>query len=575
LDLIPYIQLPVTFDYQSCLKEAFNLLNLFVVHREQDQKSKTGGKWKSLALRAVDGDFGKTHHFFYYKKTGPVIYKETSIVKFCPNIMNFISTLVDIERCERIRLMLLEPGAKIEVHSDSQDRPVYEAINVALNMPVGCVFKLDLNPDGTSTFYTKMVPFSDGSAFLLNVAKFHCVENNSTIPRVHIIIHGPLKLSRGKLLELAKHQNRLSLTKEVLTKLFEKYALLGLDLEFQSRLFQDWKLRGIDKDSLPISFKLIVVDDTQILDLGLRKKCLENITGASLFPLKYSVINDSSLDFYLFRTPLNPELNSENMTSSIDSSTEFVVLIGSGTFIVDTGDLVIEILKLVSRMRKLGAIISGHIINRKSSRPDGPCLHEQFAIIDIKNSKKMNIRNITIRDPYELRTFPGYLASEECVHDDYTPLWIKPSYGTTTRVRMGWGSDIIAKSLKHDSPVLNISAGIRRNKLYAYPKNYPHPMMDKILNSIRDKTSVFNNSVYFFNNEDLKIPQFFGFKPNKLLSVAAGLKPARIANQYWSSREIRECVFLDASENALSYLERLTQQTTENEIVRYVSKRDD
>lgn len=136
LEYTPWLFLPLEFDHRGCFDEATAFLDRFVVHRSSYQSSmeKKPGQWKSLGIHALNGDFTKTQNHVDYGVDTPN-YSITEIARHCPKTMAFLAELTDLSQCQRVRFMLLEPGAKIHVHSDAPDREVSYAVNIALNMP--------------------------------------------------------------------------------------------------------------------------------------------------------------------------------------------------------------------------------------------------------------------------------------------------------------------------------------------------------------------------------------------------------------------------------------------------------
>jgi hypothetical protein len=130
----------------------------------------------------------------------------------------------------------------------------------------------------------------------------------------------------------------------------------------------------------------------------------------------------------------------------------------------------------------------------------------------------------------------------------------------------------MAESLNKNRPILNISAGIRRNKLYAYPREGDHPNLRKVRNAVKKIIRSSQQTTFFFNNEKLRILHIPNFEPQSLISVAAGLKPASIANQYWPNRSIQKCTFIDYSSIALSYVKGLLNENSEGDLVNYIAE---
>jgi len=158
LDLVPFIDLNFEFDPTEMLAEANNLIQHFVVHRENYQESENGERgWKSLGLRTFNGDPSKTeYHTTYDPNATKDKYKNTSFLNQCPKTLEFLNKITNIDECDRIRFMLLAPGTKILPHRDSQNRDVSLAVNISLNMPEECFFNCDIESDGKKMNFQKL-----------------------------------------------------------------------------------------------------------------------------------------------------------------------------------------------------------------------------------------------------------------------------------------------------------------------------------------------------------------------------------------------------------------------------------
>jgi aspartyl/asparaginyl beta-hydroxylase (cupin superfamily) len=84
--------------------------------------------------------------------------------------------------------MKLDPGGSISKHRDHDpnDLANYDifrdgiAVNLAITHPEECTMIFE---------DTNIVPWTPGSAIMLNVSKYHSVVNASNLPRVHMIAH--------------------------------------------------------------------------------------------------------------------------------------------------------------------------------------------------------------------------------------------------------------------------------------------------------------------------------------------------------------------------------------------------
>lgn len=182
----PYfpLQLP-DFPYAESLAEAKKLKELFVGHREADlHGSYKHHGWKSLCLHGVSATH--TNHWENYpelsgKSADQIPYSWTHIADSCPATYHYFKNIFPMEKYERLRFMWLQPGGYIQPHRDRLADPILAPMNIALNMPEGCFFKM------TGKGY---IPFQGNDAYLLDIGNEHAVWNNSEEDRFHIIVHG-------------------------------------------------------------------------------------------------------------------------------------------------------------------------------------------------------------------------------------------------------------------------------------------------------------------------------------------------------------------------------------------------
>lgn len=90
----------------------------------------------------------------------------------------------------KIRLLGLEPGGVIGLHSD--DCHGLDNINIAIDHPFGCEFGVEGGG---------IVPFVNGSVFMINVGRRHAVINPTPYLRLHITIYQKHDTRMLKLIE--------------------------------------------------------------------------------------------------------------------------------------------------------------------------------------------------------------------------------------------------------------------------------------------------------------------------------------------------------------------------------------
>lgn len=157
----------------------------YVDHRGTDHPG-----WNSCCLHGIAADKTGAWTNYGYKDEAEVPYQWTSISNHTPGIKSFWQEF-PYEKYRRIRFMQLESNGHISPHSDAPGRLPGEdgvdmldfgvPINVAIIHPENCFMSLE----GYG-----VVPFVEGSAFIINIRNFHSVVNQSNTPRIHLIAHG-------------------------------------------------------------------------------------------------------------------------------------------------------------------------------------------------------------------------------------------------------------------------------------------------------------------------------------------------------------------------------------------------
>lgn len=530
----PFIALGIVFDPAPLLREALALQQEFVAHRE----AVPAGGWRSLALRAEGGDHRRT-------QTGgtPEPFAPTAIALRCPATMDFLREITDLDQCGRVRFMLLEPGATIPLHADSADRlyPAGVAINVSLNMPAGCEFVADTRPDGTPTPFTVRVPFADsGSVLLFNSSKPHTVFNQGQVPRVHILVHGPVRREAASILADARRQNGLASDVDVLRAIAWKRAVLGeFTIDESEDIRQEAARLGPLTACWPESVRIAVLDCVRDPSRG--RESAYKITAASLYPLPLEVCRTEDLDAWIGR--------------QADSGASHAVVVGAGTFVPDSAALVWPALAAIATMQRGATPVAGHLLDRLRGHGDLPCLHEQFAILDLARWGSCGKPGFGSLHGQDVGRFPRYHASAEQVHDDYTPLRISAAPGgEAVTGRRGWGTGVIAAALEHGLDAINLGADLRAVKRHGYPDLAGEGQYEEVLDRVASVRRHAATWVYCFNTEPLAGPEIPGFRPRRVICVAAGFKWLALLRQYASDAGPPELCLADCNPAGLEYV---------------------
>lgn len=225
LELVPFIDLRLDFDAAACLAEATALLGDFVPYQSDPRYGIR--HWRGLALRALDGDPAKAAVAVSPGANQDARYATTPVAERCPRTMEVLRDVLDWEECRAVAFLALAPRSRIAPHVDDPQHEVMRSVNVALNMPDGCEFVIDAEPDGRPGPFTRAVPLRAGVGMVVNVARPHYVANDSDTPRIHVVARGPTRWPAARLLSLARQQNGHPDEASLRRALDARYARLG------------------------------------------------------------------------------------------------------------------------------------------------------------------------------------------------------------------------------------------------------------------------------------------------------------------------------------------------------------
>lgn len=536
----PWLSLPKRFSAETALKEAETLLSKFIPHRAESHGGK--GQWKGLALRSKGGNIHHTYGTEYY---ADLAYEFTEVWQQCPATQEILKLFTDPNQCERIRFMLLEPGAEILVHNDAPEKFFSPAINIALNMPEGCEFWVDLNPDGSPNAYSQKIPISGGMAFLFNSANYHAVKNNSDQPRVHLIAHGPLNFTQEELISLARSQNQMDGSHEAFSAVCKKRYALGFQ-QFSSEQEADLFHLGVRPDSLP-DFAAMAILQPQLEDPLLREEASQ-ITQGSLHPLSCHKVPEPFLENWLLQ--------------QWQEGKEFAVVVGAGTFFHSSHRFWTELLRCLHLMTKEGVPLCAQLMVKEGSSPQ---IHEQFFLIHLPTWAKAGYPAFQSKGMVD---FPEFQRSVENIHSNYTPLWMRPSTNSTqassSTLPALFGSKVLAAFLSLGKKVINVPLEIRDCKEYGYPKDGRCPAWWVVKKKVRHFQIESERRVYPFNTERLLVRNY-GIEPEILLAPCAGLKPIAISRQLRSSDEPLEMFFVEKNPLSIDFYQRLLDADSETQ----------
>lgn len=206
-----------------------------------------------------------------------------------------------------------------------------------------------------------------------------------------------------------------------------------------------------------------VVDNTNWDISGWAKEISINLTDQFIFKAcnkDYDVWIDQSVDTLL------REVSKENFYTH-------AVLIATGTSL----KLNDKLFSAVEEFCKNEFSLAGHILDRKEEYYE---VHHQFFIVNLLDYKRVGMPLVG-QESKEHHTQIEPIRSNENVHDDYVPLWVKQ--GTLTKEYQGkkHGWNLISQLLANNKVVIDIGKDIRNYKSYLYYE-YDHVFMRELPN---------------------------------------------------------------------------------------------
>lgn len=170
---LPWLRLCIDIPFKTIDTELKAIQSLLVSHRD-DYREHAG--WKSFCIHGKS--FDATREEIYYNDLRPYIWTPEA-KKLMPYTVEYFSKQWPHCTFQRLRVMLLEPGGYISIHSD-YSKSELAPINIAITQPDNCNFVMEKYG---------VVPFTPGDAFWLDVSNKHTIFNHSDQPRWHLIVH--------------------------------------------------------------------------------------------------------------------------------------------------------------------------------------------------------------------------------------------------------------------------------------------------------------------------------------------------------------------------------------------------
>ena len=229
--------------------------------------------------------------------------------------------------------------------------------------------------------------------------------------------------------------------------------------------------------------------------------------------------------------------------------------------------------------------VVGHIMDKKKQHylttGSYPGLHRQYLFVNVQTWKNLGKPTFNEIGVFQDRKpeMQNYELSEETIHSDYTPAWIRKAEGSTKYSVIADGSNWIDAACRNNITIENLDNDMRACKVFLYPyidsdklaevwNNKDTHKIDKLTNQSQKawmrklsyQEEIEKDRVYAFNTETLSGEgvRTDGKLIDHLFSAAAGFKPIAIleANGFHSGTTVH---YFDWCQASLDYKKHLLE----------------
>ena len=276
--------------------------------------------------------------------------------------------------------------------------------------------------------------------------------------------------------------------------------------------------------------------------------------------------NKEITEFFTRFKYFGPMIVKENINDVLDEALNYDVdycLIQSVGHIIKEAAFFTFIEKWIA---KQDFFITGHIMDKNKKNLNNPSgkegyygLHKQCMLVNLKYYKKFD-KPVFGTKSSEKEFVTKAERHVKDIHDDYTPLSLKPTEELTVCTPLVDGWNFINTSLANDLTVYNFHPKIREHKQFIYPTTSAADLEHQ-LSWITNIVDYAQDCVFFWNTENYSDLKYVNIeKPiDKLYAVAASFKPNMILNHYNFTDDC-EVIYYDYSKSALAIKKMLVRE---------------
>lgn len=210
-------------------------------------------------------------------------------------------------------------------------------------------------------------------------------------------------------------------------------------------------------------------------------------------------------------------LDEDSLLQKASEKYSHAVVLSTGTEFINGDEFFHETEKLVYSDKDF--FIMGHIADRDDGYYE---LHDQCYIIDLRKLKNLGFPKIGDFSYYDDHSQIQPLRSQENIHDDYTPLWIKQGSTEKTYKHKWHGWNIISVALKNNLPLVVFPEEFRNNKKFYYP-NYEASFIPAS-SYLYGKQSVASQTLFYPHNTEEMYDLTLNGPIRQLIIQASGLQ---------------------------------------------------
>jgi len=266
--------------------------------------------------------------------------------------------------------------------------------------------------------------------------------------------------------------------------------------------------------------------------------------------------------FKLF--PIKPVVT-QDIHSALMSTTEtWAVVFAAGNVVHKPG----IIYDIVRHCEQENAPLAGHILHQNGYYN----LHPQFFCVNVEVYKQWAKGLEPLNDKIVVKPVE---RSSENVHDDYTPVWVRPVTHSLdfNEVPDAFASRFISWLIDHGHQIINVPNEIRVNKSYSYV-DYNHEDLrmflkdtthaskqsgaNQFLDYIKNNLDGLSRGFYPVNTESMTKASSVPIKLGVFAGVCGGIKPALIVSQEFFDNNTQIILF-DISQAAIEWQQWLRQ----------------